>query len=104
GLVAKKAAALGLDSQPWVKPSLGPGSLVVTDYLKKTGLLHELEKVGFFIVGYGCTTCIGNSGPLPAEISKERSEEHTSELQSRLPARRSSDLRTGAEEGRRSRT
>jgi aconitate hydratase len=74
GLLAKKAAALGLNSQPWVKPSLGPGSLVVTDYLKKTGLLHELEKVGFYVVGYGCTTCIGNSGPLPAEISKEIAE------------------------------
>jgi aconitate hydratase len=74
GLLAKKAAALGLNSQPWVKPSLGPGSLVVTDYLKKTGLLHELEKVGFYVVGYGCTTCIGNSGPLPSEISKEIAE------------------------------
>ena len=74
GLLARNAAALGLNSMPWVKPSLGPGSLVVTDYLKKTGLLHELEKVGFFVVGYGCTTCIGNSGPLPAEISKEIAE------------------------------
>ncbi|MBX3648219.1 MAG: aconitate hydratase AcnA [Rhodocyclaceae bacterium] len=74
GLLAKKAAARGLNSQPWVKPSLGPGSLVVTDYLKKTGLLHELEKVGFYVVGYGCTTCIGNSGPLPSEISKEIAE------------------------------
>ena len=70
GLLAKKAAAKGLTSKPWVKPSLGPGSLVVTDYLEKTGLLKELEKVGFYVVGYGCTTCIGNSGPLPAEISK----------------------------------
>lgn len=70
GLVAKKAAARGLTSKPWVKPSLGPGSLVVTEYLKKTGLLEELEKVNFYVVGYGCTTCIGNSGPLPAEISK----------------------------------
>ena len=70
GLLAKKAAARGLTSKPWVKPSLGPGSLVVTDYLEKTGLLKELEKVGFYVVGYGCTTCIGNSGPLPAEISK----------------------------------
>ncbi|TCV97261.1 aconitase [Luteibacter rhizovicinus] len=70
GLVAKKAAARGLTSKPWVKPSLGPGSLVVTEYLKKTGLLTELEKVGFYVVGYGCTTCIGNSGPLPVEISK----------------------------------
>jgi aconitate hydratase len=70
GLLAKKAAAKGLKAKPWVKTSIGPGSLVVTDYLEKTGLLKELEKVGFFIVGYGCTTCIGNSGPLPPEISK----------------------------------
>ncbi|MEO6690168.1 MAG: aconitate hydratase AcnA, partial [Dokdonella sp.] len=74
GLLAKKAAARGLTSKPWVKPSLGPGSLVVTDYLEKTGLLRELEKVGFYVVGYGCTTCIGNSGPLPVEISKAISE------------------------------
>lgn len=70
GLVAKKAAAKGLKAKPWVKTSVGPGSLVVTDYLEKTGLMKELEKIGFYIVGYGCTTCIGNSGPLPAEISK----------------------------------
>ncbi len=70
GLLAKKAAARGLTSRPWVKPSLGPGSLVVTEYLEKTGLLKELEKVGFYVVGYGCTTCIGNSGPLPLEVSK----------------------------------
>ena len=70
GLVAKKAAARGLKAKPWVKPSLGPGSKVVTDYLEATGLMDELEKVGFYLVGYGCTTCIGNSGPLPAEISK----------------------------------
>ena len=70
GLLAKKAAAKGLKAKPWVKTSIGPGSLVVTDYLKQTGLLKELEKLGFYIVGYGCTTCIGNSGPLPAEISQ----------------------------------
>ncbi len=70
GLLAKKAAARGLKAKPWVKTSIGPGSLVVTDYLKKTGLLEELEKIGFYIVGYGCTTCIGNSGPLPEEVSK----------------------------------
>ena len=69
GLVAKKAAAKGLKAKPWVKTSIGPGSLVVSDYLEKTGLLKELEKIGFYIVGYGCTTCIGNSGPLPAQIS-----------------------------------
>ena len=70
GLLARKAAARGLKPKPWVKTSLAPGSLVVTDYLKKTGLLGELEKLGFYAVGYGCTTCIGNSGPLPAAISK----------------------------------
>ena len=70
GLLAKKAAALGLKSKPWVKTSLAPGSKVVTDYLKKTGLLTELDKLGFYLVGYGCTTCIGNSGPLPDDISK----------------------------------
>ena len=70
GLLAMKAVARGLKPRPWVKTSLAPGSLVVTDYLKKTGLLGELEKLGFYTVGYGCTTCIGNSGPLPAAISK----------------------------------
>jgi len=70
GLVAKKAAARGLKAKPWVKTSLAPGSKVVTDYLEKTGLLTELEKTGFYLVGYGCTTCIGNSGPLPQEISQ----------------------------------
>jgi aconitate hydratase len=68
GLLAKKAAAKGLTSKPWVKTSLAPGSQVVTDYLTKAGLLAELEKVGFFLIGYGCTTCIGNSGPLKDEI------------------------------------
>jgi aconitate hydratase len=70
GLLARNAVAKGLKAAPWVKTSLGPGSLVVTDYLKKAGLLDELEKLGFFVVGYGCTTCIGNSGPLPDEVSK----------------------------------
>ncbi|MBT2745345.1 MULTISPECIES: aconitate hydratase AcnA [unclassified Lysobacter] len=70
GLLARNAAKLGLKSKPWVKTSLGPGSLVVTDYLKKAGVLAELEKLGFYVVGYGCTTCIGNSGPLPDEVSK----------------------------------
>ena len=69
GLLARNAAARGLDRQPWVKTSLGPGSRVVTDYLQKAGVLAELEKLGFYVVGYGCTTCIGNSGPLPPEIS-----------------------------------
>jgi aconitate hydratase len=70
GLVAKKAAALGLQSQPWVKTSLAPGSRVVTEYLKQAGLLPELEKLGFNVVGYGCATCIGNSGPLLPEVSQ----------------------------------
>jgi len=74
GLVAKKAAALGLTSAPWVKTSLGPGSLVVTEYLNNAGLMAPLEKLGFHVVGYGCTTCIGNSGPLPAEVSKAIAE------------------------------
>ncbi|MGM8900765.1 aconitase family protein, partial [Psychrobacter sp. 1Y4] len=70
GLVAKKAAAKGLKAKPWVKTSLAPGSKVVTDYLEKTHLMDELEKTGFYLVGYGCTTCIGNSGPLSEEIEK----------------------------------
>jgi aconitate hydratase len=69
GLLARKARKLGLVSQPWVKTSLAPGSRVVTDYLQKAGLLADLEAVGFYVVGYGCTTCIGNSGPLRPEIS-----------------------------------
>jgi len=68
GLVAKNAAARGLTAKPWVKTSLAPGSRVVTDYLEKSGLLDDLGAVGFFNVGYGCTTCIGNSGPLKPEI------------------------------------
>jgi aconitate hydratase len=70
GLLARNAAAKGLKTKPWVKTSLAPGSKVVTDYLEKTGLLTELDKLGFYLVGYGCTTCIGNSGPLPKEISQ----------------------------------
>jgi aconitate hydratase len=69
GLLARNAAKRGLKPAPWVKTSLGPGSLVVTDYLKKAGVLSDLESMGFFVVGYGCTTCIGNSGPLPPEVS-----------------------------------
>ena len=69
GLVAKKAHALGLNRRPWVKTSLAPGSKVVTEYLQQAGLLEELEAIGFYVVGYGCTTCIGNSGPLPEPIS-----------------------------------
>ncbi len=69
GLVAKKAHECGLTRKPWVKTSLAPGSTVVTEYLQQAGLLVELEAIGFYIVGYGCTTCIGNSGPLPEPIS-----------------------------------
>jgi aconitate hydratase len=70
GLLARKARALGLKSQPWVKTSLAPGSLAVTEYLKKAGLIEDLEYLGFHIVAYGCTTCIGNSGPLNEPIGK----------------------------------
>jgi aconitate hydratase len=69
GLVARNARRLGLNSKPWVKTSLAPGSRVVTDYLTSAGLLEELAGIGFNLVGYGCTTCIGNSGPLKPEIS-----------------------------------
>ena len=68
GLLAKKAVEYGLDVKPWVKTSLAPGSQVVTDYLKKAGLNEYLDKLGFNLVGYGCTTCIGNTGPLPENI------------------------------------
>jgi aconitate hydratase len=70
GLVAKKAVEKGLTVKPWVKPSLAPGSQVVTDYLKAAGLTKSLDALGFNLVGYGCTTCIGNSGPLPEAVSK----------------------------------
>jgi aconitate hydratase len=70
GLLARNAAAKGLRTKPWVKTSLAPGSKVVTDYLAKCGLLDDLETLGFNVVGYGCTTCIGNSGPLPTEIGE----------------------------------
>ena len=74
GLVARKANALGLKPKPWVKTSLAPGSQVVTDYLDKAGLTADLDAMGFNLVGYGCTTCIGNSGPLPAPISRAINE------------------------------
>jgi aconitate hydratase len=70
GLLAKAAVARGLTSRPWVKTSLAPGSRVVTEYLERAGLTEPLEALGFHLVGYGCTTCIGNSGPLPAEVSR----------------------------------
>ena len=69
GLVAQRAVALGLRPRPWVKTSLAPGSLVVTEYLRAAGLLEPLEQLGFGLVGYGCTTCIGNSGPLPEAVA-----------------------------------
>jgi aconitate hydratase len=69
GLVAKKAVQRGLTTKPWVKTSLAPGSKVVTDYLEKAGLTPYLDQLGFNLVGYGCTTCIGNSGPLPEDVS-----------------------------------
>jgi aconitate hydratase A / 2-methylisocitrate dehydratase len=71
GLLAKKAVERGLSRQPWVKTSLAPGSKVVTEYLRVSGLLPYLEQLGFSLVGYGCTTCIGNSGPLPDDVSAE---------------------------------
>ena len=70
GLLARNAVQRGLKSKPWVKTSLAPGSKVVTDYLTEAGLMTYLEQLGFYLVGYGCTTCIGNSGPLPGEISQ----------------------------------
>ena len=69
GLVARKAAALGLNRKPWVKTSLAPGSQVVSEYLEAAGLQEDLDKIGFNLVGYGCTTCIGNSGPIQKELS-----------------------------------
>ncbi len=74
GLLAKKAVERGLSSKPWVKTSLAPGSTVVTDYLERSGLDEYLDKLGFNLVGYGCTTCIGNSGPLPEAISEAVNE------------------------------
>ena len=75
GLLARKAAQRGLQAKPWVKTSLAPGSKVVTDYFEKTGLTQDLQKLGFYLVGYGCTTCIGNSGSLPEDISKKIGED-----------------------------
>jgi aconitate hydratase len=74
GLLARKAVALGLKTKPWVKTSLAPGSQVVAEYLANSGLQKDLDKVGFNLIGFGCTTCIGNSGPLPEEISKSISD------------------------------
>jgi aconitate hydratase len=74
GILARNALARGLQSKPWVKTSLAPGSKVVTEYLDKAGLTESLEQLGFDLVGYGCTTCIGNSGPLPEEVSEAVAE------------------------------
>ncbi len=74
GLVARKAAALGLNRKPWVKTSLAPGSQVVSAYLEAAGLQDDLDKIGFNLVGYGCTTCIGNSGPIQKELSEAIAE------------------------------
>src|SRR5690606_26552896 len=74
GLLAKKAVERGLQRKPWVKTSLAPGSKVVTEYYEKTGLDKYLDELGFQTVGYGCTTCIGNSGPLPPEVSQAVSD------------------------------
>src|SRR5438093_7781015 len=76
GLLAKKAVERGLTVQPWVKTSLAPGSRVVSDYLKETGLMRSLEQLRFYLVGYGCTTCIGNSGPLMPAVSQAIDEGH----------------------------
>ncbi|WP_051633320.1 aconitate hydratase AcnA [Thermonema rossianum] len=92
GLVAKKAIARGLDVKPWVKTSLAPGSKVVTDYLERSGLLEELEALRFHVVGYGCTSCIGNSGPLPAPIA-EAIEKHNLVTASVLSGNRNFEAR-----------
>ena len=78
GLVAKKAVDLGLTVKPWVKTSLAPGSKVVSDYLEKSKLTEYLNKIGFNLVGYGCTTCIGNSGPLDKWVSQQIKEKKLS--------------------------
>jgi len=75
GILARNAVQRGLTVKPWVKTSLAPGSRVVTDYYTRAGLLQYLDALRFQVVGYGCTTCIGNSGPLPTDVSKSI-EEH----------------------------
>jgi aconitate hydratase len=87
GLLAKKAVERGLKVAPHVKTSLAPGSKFVTAYLQESGLLPYLEKVGFYVVGYGCTTCIGNSGPLAESIEKAVSQQWPDRL--RRPVRQS---------------
>jgi aconitate hydratase len=92
GLVARKAREHGLDIKPWVKPSLAPGSKVVTDYLEKADLLDDLEALQFHLVGFGCTSCIGNSGPLPPYIAKAV-EEHNLVVASVLSGNRNFEAR-----------
>ena len=92
GLVARKARERGLDIKPWVKPSLAPGSKVVTDYLEKADLLDDLEALQFHLVGFGCTSCIGNSGPLPPYIAKAV-EEHNLVVTSVLSGNRNFEAR-----------
>jgi aconitate hydratase len=92
GLVAKKAREHGLDKKPWVKTSLAPGSKVVTDYLEKADLLKDLEALDFHLVGYGCTSCIGNSGPLPPYMS-QAVEEHDLVVASVLSGNRNFEAR-----------
>ncbi|HEX6849536.1 MAG TPA: aconitate hydratase AcnA [Chitinophagaceae bacterium] len=92
GLVARKAREHGLDIKPWVKPSLAPGSKVVTDYLEKADLLDDLEALKFHLVGFGCTSCIGNSGPLPPYIAKAI-EEHNLVVASVLSGNRNFEAR-----------
>ncbi|MEO6818445.1 MAG: aconitate hydratase AcnA, partial [Ginsengibacter sp.] len=92
GLVARKARQHGLDIKPWVKPSLAPGSKVVTDYLEKADLMKDLEALQFHLVGYGCTSCIGNSGPLPPYIAKAV-EEHDLVVASVLSGNRNFEAR-----------
>ncbi len=91
-LVARNAVARGLDVKPWVKTSMAPGSKVVTDYLNASGLMPHLETLGFQVVGYGCTTCIGNSGPLPTPIA-EAIEEHGLVVASALSGNRNYEAR-----------
>jgi aconitate hydratase A / 2-methylisocitrate dehydratase len=93
GLLAKKAVEAGLSVPPYVKTSLAPGSRVVTDYLKQAGLLEYLEKLGFFLVGYGCTTCIGNSGPLASDLVESAVQERDLDVVAVLSGNRNFEAR-----------
>jgi aconitate hydratase len=96
GLVARRAVERGLSRKPWVKTSLAPGSKVVIDYLERSGLLTDLEKLGFGLVGFGCTTCIGNSGPLPPPMAAA-AEEHGLALVSVLSGNRNFEGRINSD-------